>query len=172
METTVLTAVFTLLTVAFTFYTYTLKKKIQDLSEHITQKTASNVEVINSATHNFNSRVSLINVEWKNTAAVVSDLTEDVKAIKSTVLELWTHVEDLTNQHNAVCEQCNQMDKELSKCKTNCPCPAAKAKDSNSNTKGSTPTKNSSNSNTKGSHSNTKGSRMIQIPNSKNNAKK
>jgi hypothetical protein len=50
------------------------------------------------------------------------------------------------------------MDKELSKCKENCPCPAAKAKDSNSNTKGSTPTKNSR--------------RMIQIPNSKNNAKK
>jgi hypothetical protein len=64
------------------------------------------------------------------------------------------------------------MDKELSKCKENCPCPAAKAKDSNSNTKGSHSNTKGSHSNTKGSHSNTKGSRMIQIPNSKNNAKK
>lgn len=126
METTLLTVLFTLLTASLTFYSYTLKKKIQTLADHISEKTANNVEVINSATHNFNSRLSTINVNRKTTADQVAKLAEDSASTKAVLLEVWTHLEDLTTKHNAICEQCNQMDKELSKCKSNCPCPAAK----------------------------------------------
>ncbi len=125
MEATLLTVLFTLLTVALTFYTYTLKKKIQTLADHISEKTANNVEVINSATHNFNSRLSTINVDRKSTATAVAKLTEENANTKAVLLDVWTHLDELTAKHNAICEQCSQMDRELSKCKSNCPCEPA-----------------------------------------------
>lgn len=88
MEATLLTVLFTLLTVALTFYTYTLKKKIQTLADHISEKTANNVEVINSATHNFNSRLSTINVDRKSTATAVAKLTEENANTKAVLLDV------------------------------------------------------------------------------------
>lgn len=88
METTLLTVLFTLLTASLTFYSYTLKKKIQTLADHISEKTANNVEVINSATHNFNSRLSTINVNRKTTADQVAKLAEDSASTKAVLLEV------------------------------------------------------------------------------------